>query len=101
MFLYFGTIDVHSNQKFNFTVKLESLEKAALTAAQVHHLRRRTNYERKLILAGESTTTCVKVKVITAKKTLRRTFGVNLPLVLRRYLALIGISVTCFGEDVN
>lgn len=57
--------------------------------------------EIKLILAGESTTTCVKVKVITAKKTLRRTFGVNLPLALRRYLALIGISVTCFGEDVN
>lgn len=37
-FLDFGTVHVHSNQKFNFVVKLEHFEEGTLTAAQVHHL---------------------------------------------------------------
>lgn len=38
LFLDFGTVHVHSNQKFNFAVKLEHFEEGTLTAAQVHHL---------------------------------------------------------------
>lgn len=38
LLLDFGAVDVHTDQKFNFTVKPEFLDEAALTTAEVQHL---------------------------------------------------------------